>query len=114
MIRVASPSRRLTTRVATNGDVWVYWQCGVRADVSRVRDISAGGMFLELDEPLAKGEKPDLHFLVQEGSIRAQTEVRRFTLGDGLGLKFLAIERECGHQLTELLARLRVIQRSTS
>ena len=112
MIGVASPTRRLTTRVETKGDVWVYWQCGVRADVSRVRDVSAGGMFLELEQPLAKGQIPNLHFLVQEGSIRAQAVVRRCTRGDGIGLKFIAIEKECGHQLADLLTRLRGIQRA--
>ena len=112
MIGVASPTRRLTTRVETNGEVWVYWQCDVRVDVSRVRDISAGGLFLELDEPLAKGQTIDLHFLVQEGSIRAEAVVRRCIRGDGLGLKFIAVEKDCGHQLAGLLTRLRDIRRS--
>src|SRR5438477_12373285 len=44
---VATPSRRLTSRVPAHGDVWVYWQCREQEDVSRVRvrDMSMGGLF---------------------------------------------------------------------
>jgi hypothetical protein len=94
LIGTVSPSRRFTSRVETNGEVWVYWQCGMRVDVSRVRNVSAGGMFL-----------------VQEGSIRADAEVRRSMPGEGLGLKFVAVEKECGPHLAELLARLHSIKR---
>jgi hypothetical protein len=90
----------------------VYWQCGVRVDISRVRNVSAGGMFLELQKPLAKGVKTNLHFLVQEGAIRANAEVRYVVAGEGLGLKFTAIEKECGPKLAELLTRLRRMQRA--
>jgi len=111
LIGALTPSRRFTTRVETNGDVWVYWQCGPRVDVSRVRNVSAGGMFLESEIPLPKGQTANLHFLVQEGSIRADAEVRRSMPGEGLGLKFVAVEKECGQHLAELLARLRTMQR---
>jgi len=111
LIGALSPSRRFTTRVETNGEVWVYWQCGMRVDVSRVRNVSAGGMFLESEKPLPKGQTANLHFLVQEGSIRADAEVRRSMPGEGLGLKFVAVEKECGPHLAELLARLRGMQR---
>jgi len=110
----ATPSRRLTTRVETAGQVWVYWQCGVLTDVSRVRNLSAGGIFLELRRPLAKGANANLHFLVQEGPIRANAIVRYNVPGEGLGLRFTAIEKEYGHQLAELLTRLRGIQRSSA
>ena len=81
-------------------------------DVSRVRNVSAGGMFLELKKPLVKGQTTNLHFLVQEGPIRANAEVRYTLPGEGLGLKFTAIEKECGPQLAELLTRLRRMQRA--
>ena len=112
LINDVSPCRRLTTRIQTHGEVWAYWQCGRRADVSRVRNVSAGGMFLEIEQPLAKGQTANLHFLVQEGAIQADAVVRRFTPGEGLGLKFVAIEKDCGRQFAELLTRLRDIERS--
>ena len=70
-------------------------------------------MFLESEESLVKGQTANLHFLVQEGSIRADA-VGRSIPGEGLGLKFVAVERECGHHLAELLTRLRGAQLSTN
>lgn len=67
-------------------------------------------MFLEVERPLAKGQMANLHFLVQEGSIRADAVVRRYEPGEGLGLKFVAVERECGQHLAELLTRLRGVR----
>jgi hypothetical protein len=69
-------------------------------------------MFVESEKPLANGQMADLHFLVQEGSIRAEAVVQRRTPGKGLGLKFVALERQYGYQLAELLERLQNIQRS--
>jgi len=106
------PCRRLTTRVETCGEVWAYWQCGRRVDVSRVRNVSAGGMFLEIEQPLAKGQTANLHFLVQEGAIQVDAVVRRFTPGEGLGMKFTAIEKESGQHFAELLTRLRSVKRT--
>ena len=112
MINVGSPCRRLTTRVETGGDVWAYWQCGCRVDVSRVRNVSPGGMFLEIEQPLAKGQTANLHFLVQEGAIQVDAVVRRSTPGEGLGLKLVAIDKEGGQHFAELLTRLRSNGRS--
>jgi hypothetical protein len=114
LIGTVSPSRRLTSRVDASGEVWVYWQCGVRVDLSRVRNVSAGGMFLELNKPLAKGQTAKLHFLVPEGAIQANAEVRYAFPGQGLGLKFIAVEKECGPKLAEMLRRLRAMQRAAN
>lgn len=70
-------------------------------------------MFLELRRPIAKGTATNLHFLVQEGPIRANAVVRYNLPEQGLGLKFTAIEKDCGPQLAELLTRLRGIQRAS-
>ena len=112
MINDVAPCRRLTTRVETGGEVWAYWQCGQRVDVSRVRNVSPAGMFLEIEQPLAKGQTANLHFLVQEGAIQVNAVVRRLIPGEGLGMKFVAIEKECGQHFAELLTRLRAVERS--
>ncbi len=60
-------ARRLSSRLNTGDDVWVYWRCNGRDDVSRVRDLSMKGLFLDTEEPRAMGATIRLHFLVQEG-----------------------------------------------
>jgi PilZ domain len=109
---LTSPSRRLTSRVPAPGDVWVYWQCHGREDVSSVRDMSMGGLFLETPEPKAEGVLTRLHFLVQEGQIRADAVVRHARPGVGLGLKFTALSEQDRPKLAALLNRLRGIHHS--
>lgn len=104
---VGSPSRRLTSRVPAPGEVWVYWQCHGREDVSSVRDMSMGGLFLETPQPKAEGVLTRLHFLVQEGQIRADAVVRHAKSGAGLGLKFIALNEQDRPKLAALLTRLR-------
>ncbi len=84
-------SRRHTSRVETQNGVWVYWRCNGMADVSHVRDLSAGGLFLATPRPV--GMKAKLDFLVQEKQIRAEAVVRHIEAGSGLGLKFTDCDR---------------------
>jgi hypothetical protein len=103
----SSPSRRLSSRVEARSDVWVYWECNHRKDVSRVRNLGMGGLFLETKLPLPKGLKTKLHFLVDEGQIRAEAAVQHVTPGKGLGMRFTAVHQQDRAQLAALLTRLR-------
>ncbi len=85
----------------------MYWQCQRREDVSRVRDMSMGGLFIETPEPKAEGVLTRLNFLVQEGQIRADAVVRHAKPGVGLGLKFTALSEQDRPKLAALLTRLR-------
>ncbi len=102
-------SRRMTSRIETMGDVWVYWRCQSMDDVSRVCDLSVGGLFLSTPVSPPLGAKAKVDFLVQEGKIRAEAVVRHLVPGGGLGLKFTAItEKDCP-QLVALLNRIRTL-----
>src|SRR5260370_31511244 len=107
VLPVTSPSRRLTSRVPAPADVWVYWKCQGREDVSCVRDISMGGLFIETPQPKAQGVLTRLHFLVQEGQIRADAVVRHAESGAGIGVKFTALSEQDRPKLSALLNRLR-------
>jgi PilZ domain len=85
----------------------VYWQCHGREDISLVRNMSMGGLFIETPEPKAEGALTRLHFLVQEGQIRADAVVRHAKSGVGLGLKFTALSEPDRPKLAALLTRLR-------
>jgi hypothetical protein len=73
----ASQSRRLTSRVETPANVWVDWRRAGREDISRVRNMSLGGLFIETLASRALGSIVKLEFLVQEGQIRADGVVSR-------------------------------------
>ena len=98
---------RFNSRVQTPSGVWVYWYCGGRDDVSRVRDLSLGGLFVETPTSRGLGSTVKLEFLVQEGQIRADAVVKRIEPGRGLALKFTAVSDEDSPRLATLMNRLR-------
>jgi hypothetical protein len=107
-----TPSRRLTSRVEALEDVWVYWQCSGREDVCRIRDLSTGGLFIEMrNARAAVGTIAKIEFLVREGQVRAEATVRRVEPKEGVGVKFTAIRQEDRPRLKELVTRLRSLQR---
>ena len=101
------PSRRFTTRVPSPEGVWVLWSCGGCEDVSRVRDISTSGVFLETDARRGVGSKISLHFLVPEGQIRAEGCVRHVDGEHGVGVRFTAVKAEDRPNLATLVSRCR-------
>ena len=48
-----------------------------------------------------------LHFLVQEGQIRAEAVVRHVVAGQGLGMKIESLSTQDAPQMRKLLSRLR-------
>ena len=99
--------RRFSSRVESKNDVWVYWEGSGDRDLSRVKDLSIGGMFIQTPRPKRIGSTTNLHFLVQEGQIRADAVVRHVKPGGGLGLQFQAVNEKDRHNLAALMRRLR-------
>lgn len=104
----ATPSRRSNSRIPTTTQgVWACWHCNGQEDVSRVRDLSLGGLFLETAALRAIGTLTKVDFLVGEGQIRADAVVRHIVAGRGLGLKFTAVIEQDRRKFASLLRRLR-------
>jgi hypothetical protein len=108
----SAPSGRFATRLDAREEVWVYWGCNGRDDVSRVRDLSSGGLFLETPRAIPAAALANLHFLVGEGQIRAEGVVRHVKPECGLGLKFTTVTKEDRPKLYALLDRLISLSRS--
>jgi len=87
--------------------VWTYWESHPYRDVSRIRDLSPGGLFLETAARKKEGELVRLHFLVQEGPIRAEAVVRHVVTGRGFGMKIESLSSQDAPQMKKLLVRLR-------
>jgi hypothetical protein len=102
-----SPARRFNSRVETPEGVWVDWRAVGCEDVSRVLNISFGGLFVETRTSRGLGSVVQLEFLVQEGQIRAEAIVRRVELGHGLALKFTSVSEQDSPRLAMLIERMR-------
>lgn len=85
----------------------MYWRSAGHEHLAPVRNLSIGGLFIETDTPTVTGMSAELHFLVQEGQIRADAVVRHAAPGRGIGLRFTAVRNEDRLRLAELLKRLR-------
>jgi PilZ domain len=102
-----APSRRLISRIEVSDDIWVYWNCKGREDVSRIRDLSPRGLFIETPRQFPAKSETKLHFLVQEGEISAQAVVCHNRPRTGLGMKFVSVREEHHRRLAALINRLR-------
>jgi len=101
------PSRRRMSRISISNDLWVYWESNNGRDVSRVKDLSPSGLFIETRARKREGDLLNLHFLVQEGQIRAEAIVKHASSGRGLGMKINSIPTADAPHLHRLLMRLR-------
>lgn len=99
-------SRRRFTRIDTPQGVWVFWRCGRIEDTSRVSDLGPGGLLLQTPRIFPPDSTVDLHFLVEDGEIRATATVRYAIRGRGLGLQFKSIRSEDQGRFSSMIKRI--------
>jgi hypothetical protein len=106
---ISGPSRRRTSRIPISDSLWVYWESfsGSLRDISRVKDLSPSGLFIETRARKREGDLMNLYFLVQEGQIRAEAIVKHAEAGLGIGVKINSVPSQDAPQLHRLLIRLR-------
>lgn len=97
----------MTSRIVLSQDTCVYWSSKGREDISRIRDLSPRGLFIETPRQFPASTETRLHFLVEEGEINAQAVVCHAQPTIGLGLKFVSVREEHHRRLTALINRLR-------
>jgi hypothetical protein len=101
-----SRSNRRFPRIPTPKGVWVSWQHGGEQNVSRVRDLNIGGLFIDTPNPPPAGTSITLLFSVPEGEIRSSALVKNVTPGVGMGVQFVAMSQEAAVRLQTLFTRL--------
>jgi hypothetical protein len=93
-------------RVGTPNGVYVFWRCGRFEDTSQVQDVSVGGLFVETLKVCPVDATVELHFLVEDGEIRASATVRYVKPGKGLGLQFKTVRNEDQVRFSSMIKRL--------
>lgn len=84
----------------------MFWRCGRTEDTSRVEDLSVGGLFIETSKVCPIGASVDLHFLVEDGAIKASAAVRYVRAGKGLGLQFETVRGEDQVRFASMIKRI--------
>jgi uncharacterized protein (TIGR02266 family) len=97
---------RKSPRVEISQGVWVSWHASGPRNVSRVRDLSAGGVFIHTDKPVAIGTAVKLLFALPEGEIRTDGVVCYADSKKGIGVEFTRMGAADRARLQALLRRL--------
>ena len=93
-------------RIHTPAGMWISWTVDSRTLISRVRDISVGGVFILTPNPVPLESTVKLLFSVQEGEIRASGTVRCSVQGEGMGIEFTGMGNRDMTRLQNLVERL--------
>jgi PilZ domain-containing protein len=101
-----SRDNRRSARIAVSKGVWVAWQADGPRTVSRVRDLSAGGVFISTQAPVLVGTEVVLLFALPEGETRIHGVVRYADKDKGIGVEFTRMGTGDRARLQELLRRL--------
>jgi hypothetical protein len=98
--------KRLFPRVEQSKGVWVAWQGGGQRFVSRVFDLSGGGVFVPTSVLPPVGSVVKLIFETSDGDIHARAIVRHTIVGRGMGLEFAAMDEDDLAHILQLLHEL--------
>jgi hypothetical protein len=104
-IKKHTRENRQNPRVEIAKGIWVAWRLDGSANVSRVRDLSLGGVFISTHTSLAKGSAIHLLFSLPEGEMRIEGVVR-YASSKGMGVEFTAMATADRARLQELIRRL--------
>jgi hypothetical protein len=107
MTQKLSKENRRDARIEVSQGIWVAWMADGPRIVSRVRDLSAGGVFVSTPDPIPVGAVIQMLFALPEGEIRVQGTVRFSAKGRGFGVEFTKIGPSDRSRLLELLRRLK-------
>jgi hypothetical protein len=102
-----SKSDRRHPRIATPHGVWVAWHDSRnQRNVSRVRDLNIGGMFIVTPTPMLSGASIAVLMAVPEGEIRSSALVRNVIANEGMGVQLVETSATDVARLKQLVSRL--------
>ena len=106
MPRETPRETRRHQRISLPQGMSVTWYGGGQQQVSRVKTLSMGGLFLCGSNTLRVGTDLTLVFEVPGGMVLADAVVRNIVPGEGMGVEFTKMNPESRALLEGLLTRL--------
>jgi len=103
----AGKENRRTARIAVSKGLWVAWQADGTRHVSRVRDLSAGGVFIQTTIGVEIGKELEMLFALPEGETRVAGVVRYADGENGIGVEFTTMGSGDRLRVDQLLRRLK-------
>ncbi|HTR48583.1 MAG TPA: PilZ domain-containing protein [Verrucomicrobiae bacterium] len=107
MTQQGSKENRRSARIPVSKGVWVAWQLPKgKRNVSRVQDVSAGGVFIATNANVPVDAVVEMLFALPEGETRVQGVVRYADPTRGIGVEFTGMGAGDRARLREMLRRL--------
>ena len=101
-----APKIRRRQRISLPKGMNAAWYGGGDSQVSRVKTLGAGGLFLAACAVRPVGTKLTVMFEVPGGFVQAEAVVRNVLPGEGMGVEFVNIGPQAQALLDNLLRRL--------
>jgi hypothetical protein len=98
--------KRRSPRLELPKGVWVAWHGSGQRFVSRVFDLSMGGVFIPTADLPPVGTVVKLIFELPDGDIHAPAVVRHTVVGRGMGVEFAAMDDDDLTRIFQLLTEL--------
>jgi hypothetical protein len=102
----AKTKARRYPRIELPKGMLVAWKGGGRRQVSRVRTLALGGLYITTAEPPPAGTILSLVLELPGGVVRARATVRYTEAGKGMGISFSGMGTEEHARLVRLVKRL--------
>lgn len=93
-----------SVRIVLSKRISVTWESGGECHVSRVQNLSLGGMFILTPNPPPVGNVVKLSLNLQTGEVQGRAVVRHAKRGKGMGVKFISMDQEGRARLKRLMA----------
>lgn len=101
-----SREKRISPRVDLPRGMTISWDSPYRRDISRVSSLSAGGMFIDADDPAPVGQMLQVQFDLPSGPVLGKAVVRRSIRGKGMGIEFIELPEDQRAALNDLMQKL--------
>jgi hypothetical protein len=98
--------KRRSPRLELPKGMWVAWRGSGQRFVSRVFDLSMGGVFIPTEDLPPVGTVVKLIFELPDGDVYAPAVVRHTVVGRGMGLEFAAMDDDDLTRIHQLLNEL--------
>ncbi|HEY6130310.1 MAG TPA: PilZ domain-containing protein [Candidatus Acidoferrum sp.] len=84
----------------------VAWKTPDRQDISRVRTIALGGLFIQTKNPPKVGSTLQMLIVTPRGQLRVRAHVRNVIAGEGMGVAIVSMDTEDRGKLDQWLKQL--------
>jgi hypothetical protein len=101
-----SPTTRRYPRMKAPKSAVVAWKTAERQEVSRVKTIALGGLFIRTKNPPKAGSTIQMLIVTPRGYLRTRANVRDVIAGEGMGVAIVSMEPEDRGKLERWLKQL--------